>query len=94
MLGLMQLGGALRNWMPAKTQKTARSARIGQQPDPHRRQGYRVRLRPFRALWLVSIFVVVDVLHPVSTKFPGMVADIPGQSNSHYRQAADRDDGQ
>ena len=32
MLGLMQLGGALRNWMPAKTQKTARSVRIGQQP--------------------------------------------------------------
>ena len=40
MLGLMQLGGALRNWMPAKTQKTARSVRIGQQLDPHRRQGY------------------------------------------------------
>ena len=38
MLGLMQLGGALRNWMPAKPQKTARSVRIGQQPDPHRRQ--------------------------------------------------------
>ena len=38
MLGLMQLGGALRNWMPAKTQKTARSVRIGQQPDPHRRR--------------------------------------------------------
>ena len=32
MLGLMQLGGALRNWMPAKPQKTARSIRIGQQP--------------------------------------------------------------
>ena len=37
MLGLMQLGGALRNWMPAKTQKTARSVRIGQ-PAPHQRQ--------------------------------------------------------
>ena len=38
MLGLIQLGGALRNWMPAKTQKTAPGVRIGQQPDPHRRQ--------------------------------------------------------